>query len=229
VLPPPRGLLRRMQEVLRRHDILYLSDEVIAAFGRLGTWFGTEPFDAVPDMITVAKGLSSAYLPISGSIISEGIWDVLQRESPRSGALGHGFTYSAHPLCSAAAMANLDVLEREQLLPRVQTLAPVLADAFRRHFTAHPLVSEARACGLLAAIELADDKEARRPFPAGRKIGPRVAKAAANRGVIVRALAPGDVIACSPAFIIEPAEIERLAGTLREALDEVAAEIVRDA
>jgi L-2,4-diaminobutyrate transaminase len=229
VLPPPRGLLRRMQEVLRHHDILYLSDEVIAAFGRLGTWFGTEPFDAVPDMITVAKGLSSAYLPISGSIISEGIWDVLQRESPRSGALGHGFTYSAHPLCSAAAMANLDVLEREQLLPRVQTLAPVLADAFRRHFTAHPLVSEARACGLLAAIELADDKEARRPFPAGRKIGPRVAKAAANRGVIVRALAPGDVIACSPAFIIEPAEIERLAGTLREALDEVAAEIVRDA
>lgn len=229
VVPPPRGYLRRMQEVLRHHDILYLSDEVITAFGRLGTWYGTEPFDAVPDMITVAKGLSSAYLPISASLISGQIWEVLLRESPRSGAVGHGFTYSAHPLCSAAALANLDVLEREQLLPRVRTLAPLLAQAFERHLADHPLVSETRSCGLLAAVEFAEDRAACRPFPPGRKIGPRVAKAAARRGVIVRALAPGDVVACSPAFVIEPAEIEHLAATLRAALDEVAAEVARDA
>jgi len=229
VIPPPRGYLRRVQEVLRHHDILFLSDEVIAAFGRLGTWFGTEPFDATPDMITVAKGLSSAYLPISASLISEEIWEVLRRESPRAGALGHGFTYSAHPLCSAAALANLDVLERERLLPRVRTLAPLLGQAFERHLADHPLVSETRCCGLLAAVELAEDRAACRPFPSGRKIGPRVAKAAARRGVIVRALAPGDVVACSPAFVIEPVEIEHLAATLRAALDEVAVEMARDA
>lgn len=225
VLPPPRDYLRRVQEVLRHYDILYLSDEVITAFGRLGTWFGTEPFDAVPDLITVAKGLSSAYLPISASLISEAIWEVLHRESHRTGAIGHGFTYSAHPLCCAASIANLDVLERENLLLRVRSLAPVLAEAYERHLAEHPLVGEVRTCGLLAAVELVEDKAAGTPFPAGRKIGPRVAKAAARRGVIVRALAPGDVVACSPAFIIEPAEIDLLARTLRAALDEVAQEI----
>lgn len=227
VVPPPPGYLRRMQEVLNRYDILYISDEVITAFGRLGTWFGTEPFDAVPDLITVAKGLSSAYLPISASLIGRNVWDVLSRESERAGAVGHGFTYSAHPLCSAAALANLDVLEREQLLPRVNSLAPVLAQAFERHLAGHPLVAETRAIGLLAAIELVEDKATGTPFPAGRKIGPRVARAASKRGLIVRALAPGDVVACSPAFVIEPAEIDTLASTLRAALDDVTAEIGR--
>lgn len=229
VVPPPQGYLRRVQEVLRHYDILFLSDEVITAFGRLGTWFGTEPFDAVPDLITVAKGLSSAYLPISASLIGERVWDVLRSESDRVGAIGHGFTYSAHPLCSAAAMANLDVLEREQLLGRVTSLAPILAQAFERHLADHPLVAETRACGLLAAIELAEDKADGTPFPPGRKIGPRVALAAARRKLIVRALAPGDVVACSPAFIIEPAEIDTLARTLRAALDDVAEEIGRHA
>lgn len=228
VIPPPPGYLSRVQDVLRQHDILYLSDEVITAFGRLGTWFGTEPFDAVPDMITVAKGLSSAYLPISASLISEQIWDVLRAESPRVGALGHGFTYSAHPLCSAAAMANLDILEREQLLPRVKSLAPLLADAFGRHLSGHPLVGETRTCGLLGAIELVEPKTAK-AFPDGRKVGPKVAKAAAQRGLIVRALAPGDVVACSPAFVIQPHEIEHLAVTLRAALDDVGVESLHDA
>lgn len=225
VLPPPRDYLRRVQEVLRHYDILYLSDEVITAFGRLGTWFGTEPFDAVPDLITVAKGLSSAYLPISASIIGEQVWEVLHRESHRAGAIGHGFTYSAHPLCSAAALANLDILERDNLLPRVKSLAPVLTEAYERHLADHPLVGEVRTCGLLAAIELVENKAAGTPFPPGHKIGPRVAKAAARRGAIVRALAPGDVVACSPAFVIEPDEIDLLARTLRAALDDVTQEI----
>jgi L-2,4-diaminobutyrate transaminase len=228
VIPPPKGYLRRMQDVLRHYDILYLSDEVITAFGRLGSWFGSEPFDVAPDLITVAKGLSSAYLPISASLISEEIWDVLRKESTRTGALGHGFTYSAHPLCSAAAMANLDILERESLLPRVQSLSPTLDAAFTKYFGNHPLVSEVRTCGLLAAIELTEDKSVGTPFPEGQKIGPAVAKAAAERGLIVRALAPGDVVACSPAFVIEPHEIEHLAVTLRSALDDVAAKIKID-
>ena len=228
VIPPPPNYLRRVQDVLRHHDILYLSDEVIAAFGRLGTWFGTEPFDVVPDMITAAKGLSSAYLPISASIISEQIWDVLRSESSRSGALGHGFTYSAHPLCSAAAMANLDILEREQLLPRVRSLSPTLARSLDKSLADHPFVGEVRTCGLLGAIELVADRATHEPFANGQKIGPRVAKAAARRGLIVRALAPGDVVACSPAFVIEPAEIEHLAVTLRAALDDVTAEVNRN-
>jgi L-2,4-diaminobutyrate transaminase len=229
VLPPPPGYLRRLQEVLRHYDILYLSDEVITAFGRLGTWFGTEPFDAVPDMITVAKGLSSAYLPISASLISEEIWEVLRSQSERVGAIGHGFTYSAHPLCSAAALANLDVLERDELLPRVCGLAPVLGAAFRNRMGDHPLVGEIRSCGLLAAIDLVENRQAATPFPAGRKIGPRVARAAARRGLIVRALAPGDAIACSPPFVIEAGEIDWLARTLRAALDDVALELDRNA
>lgn len=229
VLPPPPGYLQRVQEVLRHYDILYLSDEVITAFGRLGTWFGTEPFDAVPDMITVAKGLSSAYLPISASLISEEIWEVLRSQSERVGAIGHGFTYSAHPLCSAAALANLDVLEREELLPRVLGLAPLLATAYRTQLGNHPLVGETRACGLLAAIELVEDRQAASPFPPGRKIGPRVANAAARRGLIVRALAPGDVIACSPPFVIDPGQIDWLARTLGAALDDVALELGRNA
>jgi L-2,4-diaminobutyrate transaminase len=227
VLPPPPGYLRRVQEVLRHYDILYLSDEVIAAFGRLGTWFGTEPFDAVPDMITVAKGLSSAYLPISASLISEQVWDVLGSESERVGAVGHGFTYSGHPLCCAAAMANLDVLELEQLLPRVRGLAPALAASFHAHLADHALVGATRASGLLGAVDLVGDRRTAAPFPAGRKIGPRVAKAALARGLIVRALAPGDAIVCSPPFVIEADQIDWLARTLRGALDDVQRELGR--
>lgn len=228
VLPPPRGYLRRLQEVLQRYDILYLSDEVITAFGRLGTWFGTEPFDAVPDMITVAKGLSSAYLPISASLVSEKIWEVLRAQSERVGAIGHGFTYSAHPLCSAAALANLDILEREGLLSRVRELSPLLATAYQTHLGDHPLVGETRTCGLLGAVDLVEHRQGSAPFPPGRKIGPRVAKAAARRGLIVRALAPGDAIACSPPFVIEPDQIDWLARTLRSAIDDVASELGRD-
>ena len=217
VIVPPEGYFERIRAICDRYEILLVVDEVITGFGRLGTRFGIEKWDAVPDMIVFAKGVTSGYLPLGGVILSEAIHQTLVDAGPDF-ALHHGFTYSGHPVVCAAALANLDIIERERLIGRARRLAPY----FARRLNAlgrHPIVGEVRTAGLMGAIELVRDRETKEPFPASLNIPGRIRSAAMARGVIVRASA--DTVVVCPPLIIQRQEIDRLAATLDAAIAEV--------
>ena len=132
IIAPPDGYWAAIQEVLKKHDILLISDEVVCGFGRLGSKFGAQHYGIQPDLITVAKGLTSAYAPLSGVIVGERVWDVIDKGSQEYGAMGHGWTYSGHPICAAAALANLDILERENLTQNAADVGALSAGATAR-------------------------------------------------------------------------------------------------
>ena len=156
--------------------MLLIADEVITAFGRLGPWFGSDVFGIEPDLITVAKGLTSGYMPLSGCIVSERIWRVLV-DGSTSGPFGHGYTYSAHPLAAAVAMTNLDLIEREGLVARAEARGALMHRLLRDAFTDHPLVGEIRGMALIGALEFTPQKDPARPFDPSHKVGARVARA----------------------------------------------------
>jgi putrescine aminotransferase len=215
VYPPPEGYLSAVREICRRHEVLFVADEVITGFGRLGEWFASGRFDLDPDLITTAKGLSSGYLPIGAVIAARRVTEPFWR-SGSSEVFRHGYTYSGHPASAAVALANLDLIEREQLLARVAGLEPVLTAALAP-LAGHRLVSEVRSgTGLLAAVEIS--QEARSADPA---IGSRLVLAARERGVITRLLR-GVALQVSPPFVITEQEIGRIAEAFAGALDAVA-------
>jgi putrescine---pyruvate transaminase len=212
VYPPPAGYLTAVREICRRHDVLFVSDEVITGFGRVGTWFASERFGLGPDMITGAKGLSSGYAPIGAVIISPRVAEPFWRPGSRE-VFRHGYTYSAHPAACAVALANLALIEREELVRRVAGLEPVLAAALAP-LAGHDLVAEVRAgTGLLAAVEIAEDARTADPG-----IGPRLVAAIRERGVITRLLR-GIALQVSPPFVITEQEIGQIAAAFADALD----------
>jgi L-2,4-diaminobutyrate transaminase len=220
VIPPPEGYFAAIQAVLRKYDVLMIADEVVCGFGRLGSWFGSTEVGIEPDLITVAKGITSAYVPLSACIVSERVWRVLADRS--SGAFGHGYTYSSHPLGAAAALANLDIIENEGLLAQAAERGAQLQQALRTAVADHPLVAEVRGKGLMAAVELAQPGEPRRRFEPLGSVATAVNDACLERGVVTRVLPAADTLSFSPPFVITGEEIERVAATLREALDVVA-------
>jgi L-2,4-diaminobutyrate transaminase len=229
IVPPPRGYWEKIQAVLRKYDILLVADEVITGFGRLGSMFGSDHYGIRPDLITIAKGLTSAYAPLSGVIVSEKVWRVLENGSESLGAIGHGWTYSAHPLCAAAGVANLELIDKLDLVRNARevgayfnrTLAEALAD--------HPMVGDVRGEGLLAAVEFVADKQDCTPFDPALKIGPRVAAAALERGVIGRAMPQGDILGFAPPLCITRAEVDIVVKAASEAVDAVSRTLRSDA
>ena len=216
VYPPPEGYLASVREICRRHDVLFVADEVITGFGRTGAWLASERFGLDPDMITTAKGLSSGYAPIGAVIASARVAEPFWRPGSTE-IFRHGYTYSAHPTACAVASANLDLIEREQLVARVAELEPVLARALAP-LAGHELVGEVRAgTGLLAAVEIAEAARAADPG-----IGPRLVAEMRERGVITRLLR-GVALQVSPPFVITEAEIGRIAEVFAASLDAVAA------
>jgi putrescine aminotransferase len=212
VYPPPEGYLVAVREICRRHDVLFVADEVITGFGRVGTWFASGRFGLGPDMITAAKGLSSGYAPIGAVIVSPRVAEPFWRPGS-SEVFRHGYTYSAHPAACAVALANLALIEREGLVGRVAGLEPVLAAALAP-LAGHDLVAEVRAgTGLLAAVEIAEDARAADPG-----IGPRLVAAIRERGVITRLLR-GVALQVSPPFVITEDEIGQIAAAFAGALD----------
>jgi L-2,4-diaminobutyrate transaminase len=169
VLVPPRTYFDRVQALLRKHDILMIADEVICGFGRLGRPFGSHVYDIEPDLMTVAKGLTSGYFPLSGVIVSERVWSVLQAGSPEVGAFAHGFTYSGHPVGAAAALANLDILIGEDLIGNAARTGAYMQAALRDRIAGLPLVGDVRGVGLMAGIQLMADRATRRPFEATQR------------------------------------------------------------
>ncbi len=221
LVPPPEGYWAAIQEVLARHDILLIADEVVTGFGRLGTMFGSDHYGMRPDIITIAKGLTSAYAPLSGSIVSDRVWSALEQGTDEFGPIGHGWTYSAHPIGAAAGVANLKLIDSLGLVDNARSAGAYLKAALNDAVGAHANVGEVRGDGLLAAVEFVENRDARAYFEPARKIGPSVAAAMLEKGVIARAMPQGDIIGLAPPLCISEAEIDQVVAALRHAVGKV--------
>ena len=219
VVVPPADYWPKIQKVLRKHDVLLVADEVICGFGRTGNFWGSQTFGIQPDIMTMAKALSSAYLPISAVMISDRVYQALADSSAEHGTFGHGYTYSAHPVSAAVALETLKIYEERDIVGHVQQVAPKLQNGLRR-FADHPLVGEVRGKGLIAAVELVADKATKAAFDPVGQVGGAFSANAQAEGLIVRNL--GDSIGVCPPLIITEAEIEALLDRFGKALDETA-------
>jgi L-2,4-diaminobutyrate transaminase len=220
-VPPPAGYWAAIQPILKRHDILLIVDEVVTGFGRLGAMFGSEVYGLAPDIVTIAKGVTSAYAPLSGSIVSDAVWKVLERGTDENGPIGHGWTYSAHPLCAAAGVANLRLLDDLGLVANAGAVGPYLTRALAEAVGAHPHVGEVRGAGMLSAVELVEDRDARRFFDPARKVGPSVIAEMARLGVIARAMPQGDILGFAPPLCLTREEADTIVAATAEAIRRV--------
>jgi L-2,4-diaminobutyrate transaminase len=228
VVPPPRGYFEKIQRVLRRYDVLMIADEVICGFGRLGRMFGSEVYGIAPDLVTVAKQLTSGYFPLSACFVSEAIWNVLREGSSELGPFAHGFTYSGHPVGAAAALANLDIVLGEDLVGNAARVGPYLQECLRTKLAGHPLVGDVRGVGLIAGVELVADKTTRELFAPALRVAPRIAQGCMEDGLIVRALPGGHVIALSPPLCITRVQVDQIVDGLARAIERVGDELTRE-
>ena len=222
VLVPPASYFEKIQAILKKYDILFIVDEVICGFGRTGNMFGTQTYNLAPDMISFAKALSSAYVPISALMVSEQVYQAMVIESEKIGIFGHGYTYGGHPVACAVALETLKIYEEWDIVSHVRSISPTLQNGLRA-LGEHPLVGEARGVGLIGALELVRDKSTREPFAANLGIGNHVRLAAEEAGVITRNM--GDTIAFAPPLIIEDKQITTILKIVNDALDETFAMI----
>ncbi|MCO7571615.1 aspartate aminotransferase family protein [Pseudomonas chlororaphis] len=212
VIVPPDSYWPRIKEILAKYDILFVADEVICGFGRTGEWFGSDFYDLKPDMMTIAKGLTSGYIPMGGLIVRDEVVAVLNE----GGDFNHGFTYSGHPVAAAVALENIRILRDEKIIQRVhEKTAPYLQKRLRE-LNDHPLVGEVRGVGLLGAIELVKDKASRARYQ-GRGVGMICRQFCFDNGLIMRAV--GDTMIISPPLVISEAEIDELVAKARKCLD----------
>jgi putrescine aminotransferase len=221
VIIPPRGYWKRVEAICRKYGILLVIDEVITGFGRLGEWFGFQKFGVRPDLVAMAKGLSSGYLPISAVGVSQDIVEVLRE---KGGEFVHGYTYSGHPVAAAVALKNLEIIEREGLVARVKTdVGPYFGQALKR-LDNDPLVGEARSLGLIGAVEIVSRKGANERFTGKEgKAGPIVRDLCIKNGLMVRAIR--DSIVMCPPLIITHAEIDRMVELIGKSLREAEPEL----
>lgn len=210
IVPPPAGYWAAIQAVLRKHDILLVADEVVTGFGRLGTMFGSDHYGIEADIITIAKGLTSAYAPLSGSIIGDKVWKVLEQGTDENGAIGHGWTYSAHPIGAAAGVANLKLLDDLKLVQNAGQTGAYLNQSLHDALGDHPHVGDIRGEGMLAAVEFVEDRDSRRFFDPAQKVGPRVSAALLAQGVIARAMPEGDILGFAPPFCLTRAQVDEV-------------------
>ncbi|WP_342641020.1 aspartate aminotransferase family protein [Rhodoligotrophos ferricapiens] len=223
IVPPPQGYWDKIQAVLGKYDILLVADEVVTGFGRLGSMFGSDHYGMKPDLITIAKGLTSAYAPLSGVIVAERFWRVLEQGSDKLGPIGHGWTYSSHPLCAAAGVANLELIDALGLVCNAAETGAYFKERLTEALSDHHIVGEVRGEGLLAAVEFVADKEDRVFFDADLKVGPRIAAALLERGVIGRAMPQGDILGFAPPLCITRDEVDTVVAATRDAVEAVAA------
>ena len=216
VIVPPKTYFPKIMAVCAKYDVFMISDEVICGFGRLGTAFGCTTLNYKPNSISIAKALSSAYLPIGGVMIPEDMYQALITESKKIGTFGHGFTYSGHPVSAAVAIKTLEIYKRDRIFETAAKNAPQFQK--RLHALAdHPLVGETRGLGLVGGVELSADKRSKTPFDPKKLVGPKLVGFAQAGGLIVRPI--GDVISICPPLVIKPAEIDELFDKLAVALD----------
>ena len=222
IVPPPAGYWQKIQAVLDKYDVLLVADEVVTGFGRLGTMFGSDHYGMRPDLITIAKGLTSAYAPLSGVIVSDKVWSVLVDGSDKLGPIGHGWTYSAHPICAAAGVANLELIDSLDLVRNAGETGAYFRKSLSDAVGAHANVGDVRGDGLLAAVEFVEDRDDRKFFEPSKKVGPQVAAALLERGVIGRAMPQGDILGFAPPLCLTREEadivVEKAADVVKSVL-----------
>lgn len=218
IVPPPAGYWPAIQEVLDRHDILLIADEVVTGFGRLGSMFGSDHYGMRPDLITIAKGLTSAYAPLSGSIVGEKMWSVLEQGTDENGPIGHGWTYSAHPIGAAAGVANLKLIDELKLVENAGTTGAYLNKVLAEAVGGHAHVAEVRGEGMIAAVEFQQDVDKGTFFDPGDKVGARVSAALLEQGVIGRAMPQGDILGFAPPFCLTESEADEIADKTAKAV-----------
>jgi adenosylmethionine-8-amino-7-oxononanoate aminotransferase len=213
VIVPPPDYFAELADICRRHDVLLILDEVITGFGRTGRWFGMEHWDVHPDLVSLAKGISSGYLPLSASVISDRVYETLRDRMPAGLPFMFGLTYNNHPACCAAGLANLDILEREGLVEQARQTGAYLLERLRKAFGASPIVGEIRGLGMLAAVEIVRDRETRQPFP---NLGDPawIARAAFERGLVVRSLF--QCVGLAPPLCATTGDVDRMLDVLEQ-------------
>ncbi len=207
VIVPPEGYYQKVEALLKQHDILFIDDEVICGFGRTGSAFGAQTLGFTPDTMSVAKAVSSAYLPLSAVLLPEAMHEAFMSVSDQLGNFGHGFTYSGHPVCAAVALRNLEIMEERDLFSHAAEVGELLQTRLRA-FEDHPLVGEVRGRGLIAAVELVKGKDPRQPFKMSDGVGAFCSQACQEEGLIVRNM--GDAIAFCPPLVISAEQIDEL-------------------
>jgi len=228
IIPPPQGYWDAIQAVLKKYEVLLIADEVVTAFGRIGAWFGSSVYGMQPDLITVAKGLTSAYAPLSAVIIGERVANALSAHSDEVGAFSHGYTYSGHPICVAAANANLDVLQQEQIVEHVAALGDTLRETLAEAVADAPIIGEVRGTGMLAAIEFVADPEKKVRFDAAHKVGAKMSAACLANGLIARAMPHGDILGFAPPLITTLEDMQEIAAIVGKSVASVCDDLARD-
>lgn len=207
VIIPPKTYWAKIQEVCRKHDVLLVADEVICGFGRTGKMFACETYNITPDVLVLSKQITSSYLPLSAVLVTDKIYQVAADNSAKIGTFGHGFTAAGHPVATAVALENLNIIEERDLVGNVARRSPQFLERIRS-FAPRPLVGEARGVGLIGAIELVKDKATKAAFPNPGKVGPRLQDLAQDEGLIIRAI--GEIMAFCPPLIITESEIDEM-------------------
>ena len=221
LVPPPEGYWAAIQAVLDKHDILLVADEVVTGFGRLGSMFGSDHYGMKPDLITIAKGLTSAYAPLSGSIVGDKMWKVLEQGTDENGPIGHGWTYSAHPIGAAAGVANLKLIDQLGLVGNAGDTGKYFNDAMKAALGDHVHVGDVRGEGLMCAVEFVKDRDQRSFFDASDKVGAKLATALVERGVIARAMPQGDILGFAPPLCLTREEADTIISTTADAVKSV--------
>lgn len=216
VIVPPATYFPKIQEVLRKHDVLFVADEVICGFCRTGNFWGSETFGIEPDILVCAKALSSSYLPISATMISDEVYQAIADQSAKMGVFGHGYTYSGHPVAAAVALETLKIYEEEDTLGHVRSVVGRFQERIQG-FAGHPLVGEARGVGLVGATELVKDKATKEAFAASDGVGALVNDLCAQEGLITRPV--GDSMCFAPPLVITASEIDEMFDRYARALD----------
>jgi len=224
LVPPPEGYFEEILPVLEKHDVLLVADEVITGFGRLGTYWGCQSYGLQPDLLTTAKGITSGYFPVSACLVSPKIWDVIESKSDEAGLFAHGFTYSAHPVGAAAAVATMKLLDEERIVDAAAETGDYFHLRMREAVGDHPLVGEIRGRRMMLGVELVKDRATKESFPIGERVGRRMLTQMFDRGLVSRAL--GDTLVFAPPLVITMAEIDELVGKFADSLHAVATELL---
>ncbi len=226
IVPPPAGYWDAIQAVLNKYDILLIADEVVTGFGRLGSMFGSEHYGIKPDIITIAKGLTSAYAPLSGSIVSDKVWKVLEAGTDKLGAIGHGWTYSAHPISAAAGVANLKLIDEMNIVSNAKETGAYFNQSLKDALSDISIVGDIRGEGIMAAVEFVKDKDSRTFFDPADKVGYQVAGALLERSkVIGRAMPQGDILGFAPPLCLTREESDTIVAAAKDAIESVAAKL----
>ncbi len=228
VIIPPKNYFCRVKAVLEAHDILFIADEVVCGFGRTGAWFGHQHFGIKPDMITLAKGLTSGYFPLSAVLFADKIWRAIRSGYTGLGLFSHGYTTCGHPIGAEVALATLDIIERDDIIARARDTGDYLLKQLRERFANHPNIGDIRGMGLMIGLQLVCDKASKRRFASDVKIASRISESCRQQGVMVRASGYLDAIFLVPPLILTCEEADFLVAQLHAGLASMLAALPAD-